>query len=217
MYYAIKGLVLNAKILGEYDKLITVYSYEWGKICAIVPSAKKITAKLSYATDPLTESEFMTYQNHPNVRPTITGSVILNNNARIKTDIKRNLYALYAAEICNKLTPFNLVNEEKYILISRIWEVMAACKKTKRALCAFALRILKLSGYAFFDYLKDNNSFIGNDIKTAVKKLSNCYGGDIDAFEEIDDDKVWNCIESYLSNYIRRPALSIFLEKIGWK
>ncbi|MCL2485943.1 MAG: recombination protein O N-terminal domain-containing protein, partial [Endomicrobia bacterium] len=59
MYYQIKGLVLNSNTHGEADKIATIYSYEWGKIQAIVPSAKKIAAKLSAAIEPLTESEFM--------------------------------------------------------------------------------------------------------------------------------------------------------------
>ncbi|MDR3243219.1 MAG: recombination protein O N-terminal domain-containing protein, partial [Elusimicrobiota bacterium] len=76
MYYQIKGLVLNSRTQGESDKIALIYSYEWGKISSIVPSAKKITAKLNGATEPLTESEFMVYQNHSSMRPKITGAQI---------------------------------------------------------------------------------------------------------------------------------------------
>ena len=125
MYYTIKGLVLNAKIKDEYDKLITVYSYEWGKIQAVVPSAKKIAAKLSSSTEPLTESEFMVFSGHSSVRPKITGANIIENNTKIKMNFNRNLYALYTAEISDKFAPFNLKNTVKYGLIARIWEILA--------------------------------------------------------------------------------------------
>jgi DNA repair protein RecO (recombination protein O) len=215
MYYAIKGLVLNAKIQGEYDKLITIYSYEWGKIQSVVPSAKKITAKLSSATEPLTESEFMVFGRYPLLRPKIIGANIIENNTQIKPDFKRNLYALYAAEVSDKFAPFNFENTVKYNLIVRIWQILSVCKYPKRALIAFILRFLKLSGYAFADYLKTNNASAGVGIEKSVEILSNCSGDNIDMLEEIEEEKIWNCVENYLTNYIRRPALSVFFKKIG--
>jgi len=214
MYYMIKGLILNTKIQNEYDKVITVYSYEWGKIQAVVPSAKKIAAKLSSATEPLTESEFIVFNNYPAIRPKVTGAIVIKNNTKIKTDFNKNLYALYAAEVSDKFTPFSLGNTEKYSLISRIWELLGVCKYPKRALIAFILRFLKLSGYAFAEYLKRNSTFIDGNVERAIKRLSSCSGDEVDFIEEIEDEKVWSCVESYIRNYISRPSLSIFFEKI---
>jgi DNA repair protein RecO (recombination protein O) len=215
MYYTINGLVLNSKIHGEYDKLITVYSYEWGKIQAVVPSAKKIAAKLSAATEPLTESEFHVFNSHPSIRPKIIGASSINNNTIIKCNFIRNLYALYAAEVSDKFAPFYLENIQKYNLIVRIWEILGTCKHPKRALTAFILRFLKLSGYSFSDYLRNNNTFIDTQIAISIRKLSNCSGEDVDFIGELEDEKVWNYVESYLINYICRPSLSFFIEKIN--
>ncbi|MCA6072337.1 MAG: DNA repair protein RecO [Endomicrobium sp.] len=214
MYYTIKGLVLNSKIHGEYDKLITIYSYEWGKIQAVAPSAKKIAAKLSAATEPLTESEFMVFNNNFS-RPKITGACILKNNTTIKTDFGRNIYALYAAEIGDKFAPFNLANTVKYDLILRIWEILAVCMSPKRALTAFILRFLKQSGYSFADYLKNNNAFVDRDVEKTIKTLSSCSGNNVDLINIAEDDKIWTYVEIYITNYICRPAVSIFLTKIS--
>lgn len=215
MYYTIKGLVLNSKIQGEYDKLITVYSYEWGKIRAVAPSAKKITAKLSAATEPLTESEFMVFNNNSS-RLKVTGARILKNNTTIKTNFERSIYALYAAEIGDKFAPFNLANTIKYDLILRIWEILAVCRYPKRALMAFILRFLKQSGYSFVDYLKNNNAFVvDSNIEKTIKTLSNCPGNNVDLLDIVEDDKVWTYVEIYLTNYIRRPSVGIFLTKIS--
>ncbi|MDR1195436.1 MAG: DNA repair protein RecO [Endomicrobium sp.] len=215
MYYSIKGLVLNSAVHSESNKLITVYSYEWGKIQAIVPGAKKISAKLSAATEPLTESEFMVLQNHPSMRPKITGASILNNNTAVKTDFKRNIYALYAAEISDKFAPFNADNTEKYALIVRVWQLLGTCSSPQRVLTAFILRFLKLSGYSFTDYIKHENSSINAEIAKGLRKFSNCSGDDADNICEFDDNKIWNYVETYLTNYIKRPSVSIFLKKIG--
>ncbi|MDR2645139.1 MAG: DNA repair protein RecO [Endomicrobium sp.] len=216
MYYTINGLVLNSKIHGEYDKLITVYSYQWGKIQAVVPSAKKIAAKLSSATETLTESEFHVFNSHPSIRPKIIGASIINNNTIIKNNFMRNLCALYAAEVSDKFASFNLENTEKYDLIARIWEILSICKHPKRALISFILRFLKLSGYSFSEYIRNNNTFIDERMTMNIKKLSNCSGNKVD-FIDVEDEKVWNYVESYLTNYIRRPAISVFLQKMDAK
>lgn len=215
MYYTIKGLVLNSSTRSEADKLITVYSYEWGKIQAVVPSAKKIKAKLSSATEPLTESEFMVLQRHPSVRPKVTGAGIINNNTPVKTDFKRNLYALYAAEIGDKFAPLNMENAEKYELLVRVWHLLGHCQFPQRVLTAFVLRFLKLSGYGFTDYIKHNSSFIDKEIEKGIRKFSSCSGDDADKICDFDDNKIWNYVETYLTNYIKRPSVSIFLKKIG--
>jgi len=215
MYYQIKALVLNAAAHNECDKHVTLYTYEWGKVKAVVPGAKKIAAKLNGATEPLTESELMVFQSSDSMRPKVTGAQILNNNSKIKTDFKRNLYALYAAEICDKFAPFNLENTDKYELLARIWEVLADCEFPQRAVTAFVLRFLKLSGYSFSDYLKNVPAFLDKDTEKAVKKLSNCRGGDVDLLCDIDDDKVWAYVESYLTNYVKRPSVGVFIKKLG--
>ncbi|MDR2436939.1 MAG: DNA repair protein RecO [Endomicrobium sp.] len=217
MYYTINGLVLNSKIQMEYDKLVTIYSYQWGKIQAIVPSAKKIAARLSCATEPLTESEFHVFNSHQSIRPRITGASIVNNNTAIKKDFMRSLYALYAAEISDKFVPFYLQNVQKYDLVVRIWEILGICRNPKRALVAFMLRFLKLSGYSFTDYIKNSKTPIDRNIVMDIKKLSSCSGADVDIFTEIEDDRVWNYVESYLTNYMRRPVTSIFLQKLNVK
>ncbi|MCL2506908.1 MAG: DNA repair protein RecO [Endomicrobia bacterium] len=214
MYYQIKGLVLNSNTHGEADKIATIYSYEWGKIQAIVPSAKKIAAKLSAATEPLTESEFMVFQSHTSIRPKITGAVIIKNNSVVKTDFNKNLHALYVSEIGDKFTPFNMESSEKYELISRAWKLLSDCKNPKRILTAFVLRFLKLSGYSLGDYIKNHAASADKDTEAAVMKLSRCSGDEADDISGFDDNKTWNYVENYLTNYIKRPAVSVFMRKI---
>lgn len=211
MYCTIKGVVLNSEAYKEQDKLITMYSYEYGKLQAVVASAKKIAAKLSSATEPITESEFMIYNNGMSFK--IIGATILENNSKIKNDFYKNIYALYALEICDKFIPYYMENRDKYILITRLWQVLSDCKFNKKVFIAFILRFLKISGYSFLDYIKNTNISIDVKILRSIKQLSTCPGDSVDLLE-VDEDKVWKCVESYLISHIRRPSLSIFLQKI---
>ena len=219
MYYNIKALILNTKLASEADKIITAYTDKWGKIYAIVPSAKKIVAKLNAATEPVTESELIVYQNSQYSRPTVTGAKILNNNTSVKQDFHRNLLAFYVCEISDKFAPMHLPSKKKYELIARTWDLLATSKTPLRVLTAFSLRLLKLSGYSMVDYLKRNYSNIKKEDILYLKKIANCSGDALDIIEEFEnsDDKVmWNYVESYIKTYVSQPAVGVFLKKINY-
>ena len=219
MYYNIKALILNTKLSQESDKVITAYTTKFGKIYATVPGAKKIVAKLNSATEPITESELIIYQNSKYYRPTVTGARILNNNTDVKKDFYRNLLAFYVCEISDKFAPIHLQNIKKYELISRTWNLLAISKTPLRVLTAFSLRLLKMSGYSMVDYLKRNYSNIKEEDIFYIKKIANCCGDSLDSIEEFvsSDDKVmWNYVESYIKTYIQQPSVGLFLKKINY-
>ena len=219
MYYNIKALILNTKLSQESDKVITAYTTKFGKIYATVPGAKKIVAKLNSATEPITESELIIYQNSKYCRPTVTGARILNNNTNVKKDFYRNLLAFYVCEISDKFAPMHLQNTKKYELISRAWNLLAISKTPLRVLTAFSLRLLKMSGYSMVDYLKRNYSNIKEEDIFYIKKIANCCGDSLDSIEEFvsSDDKVmWNYVESYIKTYIQQPSVGLFLKKINY-
>ena len=219
MYYNIKALILNCEISSEADKIITAYTDKWGKINAIVPGAKKIIAKLSAATEPITESELIIYQNSQYSRPTVTGARIINNNTEVKQDFYKNLLAFYVCEITDKLVPFHMPNKKKYELIARTWTLFATSQNPLRVLTAFSLRLLKMSGYSMVDYLKRNYSNIKKEDILYLKKISNCSGNSLDNIEEFEnsDDKIiWNYVESYIKTYISQLSVGAFLKKINY-
>ena len=219
MYYNIKALILNTKLSQESDKVITAYTTKFGKIYATVPGAKKIVAKLNSATEPITESELIIYQNSKYCRPTVTGARILNNNTNVKKDFYRNLLAFYVCEISDKFAPMHLQNTKKYELISRAWNLLAISKTPLRVLTAFSLRLLKMSGYSMVDYLKRNYSNIKKEDFFYIKKIANCCGDSLDTIEEFvssDDKVIWNYVESYIKTYVQQPSVGLFLKKINY-
>ncbi len=219
MYYNIKALILNVKISSDADKIITIYTNSMGKINAVVPGAKKIIAKLSAATEPVTESELIIYQTSQYSKPTVTGARILNNNTKVKQDFYKNLLAFYVCEISDKIVPFHLPNIKKYDLIARTWALLAESQNPLRVLTAFSLRLLKISGYSMIDYLKRNYSNIKKEDILYLKKISNCSGNSLDSVEELgnSDDKImWNYVESYIKTYVPQLSVGLFLKKINY-
>lgn len=216
MYYNLNALVLNSTISSEADKTITVYTCKWGKIHAVVPSAKKIVAKLASATEPITESEITVYQTSSHCKPTVTGARILNNNTIVKQDSKRYFLALYVSELSDKFAPINMPNEKKYDLISRTWQLLGSSPVPLRVLTAFSLRLLKISGYSMTDYIARESAMKKNDF-FCLQKISNCSGEDLDVLEGFDkkkDELMWNYVENYIKTYVPQLSVGTFLKKI---
>ncbi|MCL2389237.1 MAG: DNA repair protein RecO, partial [Elusimicrobia bacterium] len=153
MYYNVKSLILRSNATAEADKTIVAYTLDWGKIMLSVPGAKKITAKLSNITEPLTQAELSIYMPSESARGKVTGGTLINGYWGLKKSFKRHVYAMYASEIAEKLAPFNSAGETKYLLISRVWEILESSPNPLKTLTAFTLRMLKISGYSFSDYL----------------------------------------------------------------
>lgn len=219
MYYQLKGLVLRAQVSSEADKLLTVYTDEWGKISMLVPGAKKIKAKFSAATEPVTETEFMVYLGSPQARAKVTGARIANGFTALRKDWRRFSIAQYCAEICEVLTPFNAENVKKYELLSRTWALLGEAKYPWRIFVAYCLRFLKLSGYGFSEYLRGERTPVSARERGVIHQLSTLSGAEIDRELEIApavEKDVRKHLESYLSVYLPRPlAVREFWNKVG--
>lgn len=218
MYYQLNGLVLNTRIQGEADKNAIIYTREWGKISAMVPGAKKIKAKLNAATEPVIETDLMVYMAGPTARPKVTGAKILEGFAGVKSDWRRFSAALMCSELLDLLTPFHLENSGKYDLLVRTWKLLENAKRMKRIYTAFALRLLKLSGFSFLEYVRREMPAVSNGDFEAIKHLSTLSGTELDNGFEIGEEKenrIGKYIDLYLTEYIPRPMKSkSFWEKI---
>ncbi|MFC1501442.1 DNA repair protein RecO [Elusimicrobiota bacterium] len=220
MYHQLKGLILKAQISSEADKLLTIYTYEWGKITAIAPGAKKIKAKFSTSTEPLTENEFYVYASRSSVRPKITSVKPLNNFSELYCDWRRFTIAQYCSEIAEVLTPFNSENANKYELISRTLSLLETAKYPWRIFIAFTLRFLKLSGYSFIEYLRRNETAISKYEKNIINKLATLSGEDVDKVFDLAPETEKNIkryIDNYLNMYLPRSlATKEFCQKINF-
>ena len=211
MYYQLNGLVLRSKVSSEADKLITLYTYEWGKITAVVPGAKKIKAKFSAVSEPVTEGEFMVYAKHQSVRPKVTSAKISCSFVKLRSSWRNYSIAAYCAEICDQLTPFNAENPAKYELLRRTWGLLEDAKNPWRVCTAFVLRFLKLSGYNFYEYLQSENVGMPARELEAIRNLTRLSGEDIDKnfdLSQAHEERIRRYVDAYLLFYLPRPLSS---------
>ena len=60
--YKTEAVVLRARDLGEADRILTLYSREYGKLDAVAKGVKKMRSKMGGSAQPLTYSSFLLYR-----------------------------------------------------------------------------------------------------------------------------------------------------------
>lgn len=150
MYRIINGIVLNRTNFSEYDKIVTLYTLELGKIKCFFKSVNKPKAKLIYFTEPATEVELkivkVKNKNYAEFFKA-AGGVIVNSNVELRKNLEIYIYTCKILNLVDATTLELLKDEDKFFLIKRIFEVLPTAKSYQVMYYAFVYRFIKLSGY----------------------------------------------------------------------
>lgn len=110
-----EGIVIRTTDYGESNKIITLYTREWGKIGAMARGAKKPNSRLSSITQLFTHGYFLIQ------RGTGLGSVqqgeMITSMRSIGEDIFLTAYASYIVELTDKCTEDNKPNPFHFELL----------------------------------------------------------------------------------------------------
>jgi DNA repair protein RecO (recombination protein O) len=146
MYLTVKGIVFDKINVGEYDKIVSLYTLERGKIKTIFKSVNKPTAKLLSLTQIGNEVELQLYYLNDTFLK-VTGGILLDAIFEIKQDYEKYVSLCKILEIVDKLTLEFLPDEKKYILLKRVISLLKKSNNPKMIFLAFIFRWLKLCGY----------------------------------------------------------------------
>jgi DNA repair protein RecO (recombination protein O) len=146
MYLLTEGIVLNQNNFKEYDKVVTIYTLEKGKIKTIFKSVNKPNAKLLSLTQVGNEVELQLYYVGDSFLK-VTGGRLIDGNFEIKQSYERYVYLCRILEVVDKLTLDFLPDSKKYFLIKRAMSLLNSTSKPELIYYAFVLRWIKLCGY----------------------------------------------------------------------
>ncbi|MBI3292653.1 MAG: DNA repair protein RecO [Elusimicrobia bacterium] len=142
----VRAVVLASRSAGEADKLLTLYTYELGKVRARAVSAGRTTAKLLGATEPFVESELMVFLRPGSSWGKITGGRLLRCYPTLYTGWTATTEASELCELLDRLTPDQQSSPDKFELICQALAQVA--REPHPAIrWAFALRLLVLAGF----------------------------------------------------------------------
>ncbi len=149
-YIKSRALVLKNRPLGESDRLITLLSWEYGKITAVAKGARKIKSKLASGVDLFTYGIYQFYRGQG--LAIVTGVDVKERFLYLRQDPDFYSYGMYLMELANRLVPENGLCPEACDLLLEGWRLLPKVADLSLLLRAFELKLLQIAGCTpFFD------------------------------------------------------------------
>ena len=143
--YQTEGIILKQTKLGEFDKIITIYTPEFGKLQAVAKGACRPRSKLGGNVEPLTHS-LMLLAKGRNL-DIVTQSQTINGFLALKSDLWRMACGFYVLELIDSFTIEGGENRLLFDLLLDILHQLSEPDSNETALRYFELHLLHYLGY----------------------------------------------------------------------
>jgi DNA repair protein RecO (recombination protein O) len=143
--YQTQGIVLKQTKLGEFDKILTIYTPEFGKLRAVAKGACRPKSKLGGNVEPLTHS-LMLLAKGRNL-DIVTQSQTINGFLALKSDLWRMACGLYILELIDFFTVEGGENRPVFDLLLDILNQLSKPDSNEVILRYFELHLLHYLGY----------------------------------------------------------------------
>jgi DNA repair protein RecO (recombination protein O) len=143
--YQSQGIVIKHSKLGEFDRIVTVYTREFGKVRAVAKGACRPKSKLGGNVQPLTHSLlFLARGRNLDI---ITQSQTMNGFLAVKSDLWRLACALYILELVDSFTGEGGDNRPLFDLLVETLDQLSQAESSETPLRYFELHLLHHLGY----------------------------------------------------------------------
>ncbi len=143
----VEGIILKRRNLGETDRILTVFSYQKGKITVLAKGVRKITSRRAGNVELLNRG--LLYLHQGKNFYILTEAQSIATYQKLKENLGLSTYALHIIELVDKLTA---ENQENRILYENLVFVLQKLSSNPRQIFirAFEARILSLLGFVNF-------------------------------------------------------------------
>ncbi|MFO7773222.1 MAG: DNA repair protein RecO [Dehalococcoidia bacterium] len=143
--YQTQGIVLEQTKLGEFDKIVTIYTPEFGKLRAVAKGACRAKSKLGGNVEPLTHSlMFLAKGRNLDI---VTQGQTINGFLPLKNDLWRMACGLYILELVDAFTVEGGENRPLFDLLLEILDQLSQPESNEIPLRYFELHLLHYLGY----------------------------------------------------------------------
>lgn len=173
--YRTEAVILRRTDFGEADRLLTLYSRDFGKIRAIAKGVRKPQARKTGHVELYMRTNFLIAKGKS--IDIITQAEMIEAYPGLRQDLVRTTYAAYAAELIDSLTAEEDSDQNKYDLLSSALGWMAEEEDLLLVARYFELRLLSYAGLQpqLFRCVS-----CGSDISEQDQYFSSDLGGIVD-------------------------------------
>ncbi|MDX1663698.1 MAG: DNA repair protein RecO [Candidatus Promineifilaceae bacterium] len=143
--YRTEAIVLRRRDFSEADRLLTLYTREYGKVRAIAKGARKPQSRKTGHVELFMRTRFLVAQGRN--LDIITQAEMVEAYPALRDDLVRATYASYAVELLDRFTPDEDRNLPLYDLLADALRWLETAESLLLAARFYELRLLNLSGY----------------------------------------------------------------------
>ncbi len=144
--YKSEAVVIKRMNLGEADKILTIFTPNFGKLRVVAKGVRKVTSRLAGHVELFTRSQMLLAKGRN--LDIVTQSETVDAYRPMHDDLSRLAHASYAAELLDKLTPDALESYPSYKLTVEVFQLLSTDHDPDKALRWFELQLLGYQGYA---------------------------------------------------------------------
>ncbi len=143
--YKTPAIVLRQRKLGDADKIVTLYSANYGKVDVVAKGVRRVTSRLAGHVEPLNHGSFLIAQGRN--LDIVTQVQTIETFQPLRDDLPRLSHALYAAELVDRFTEERSENFALYRLLLDTLRRLAERDDLGLVLRFFEMSLLSLLGY----------------------------------------------------------------------
>lgn len=190
----VEGIILKRRNLGEADRILTVFSYQKGKISVLAKGVRRITSRRSGNVELLNRA--VMYLHPAKNFLILTEASSLATYQKLKDDLILSTYAFHIIELVDKLTA---ENEVCRILYEHLVNVLQRLSRNPRQILirAFEAKILSNQGFVNF---RDFREF--GELREILKKIETASWDEIEKIQLSEKEALE--LEQVLAYHIER-------------
>lgn len=143
--YKANAIILRRIPLGETDKILTLYTREYGKLAAVAKGARRTTSRIAGASEPLMFLRALLADGRN--FDVLTQAEIRESFPMIRTDFNLFLRATYACEVIDRVSEERDPSPEAFDLLLSTLYVLQRAVDPDATLHSFELRLMSQMGY----------------------------------------------------------------------
>lgn len=143
--YKTPAIILRQRRLGDADKIITLYSANYGKIDAVAKGVRRIKSRLAGHVEPLNHGSYMLARGRN--LDIVTQAETIEPFVALREDLDRLSRALYVAELVDRFTEERAENFALYRLLLDALRQLSESDEVDLVLRSFEMSMLVLMGY----------------------------------------------------------------------
>jgi DNA repair protein RecO (recombination protein O) len=143
--YSATGIVLRRIDLGEKDRILTVYTKEYGKLGAVAKGARRPGSKLAAASEPFTYSKMLLATGRD--LDVLSQAEIRESFPNVRAAMTSIAYGVYILELTNHFVDDRQANAELFDTLLSAMYVLESGTDAEIAARRFELDVLTILGY----------------------------------------------------------------------